>query len=228
MNSEPSVRSFLTMQGCGITTTATGHFFRLVWSPICAVLVMLTISACGDDKDYPVSAGRWRNHASGGMYVGTRPVVSPDGFSIVYSTPATGHGDIYLFDRRNGKNLRLTSDPEYDGYAFFSNAGKIVFIREKDGIGHIWVMNADGSRQKQLTDGLTDDGVPSSRGTACPSCTAASEAASVTSGPWTGMGAIKSSLRTEYGLMAYRVSRPMVHGSHSAAKRRCDRSLQKS
>ena len=108
-----------------------------------------------------MSAGRWRNHASGGMYVGTRPVVSPDGFSIVYSTPATGHGDIYLFDRRNGKNLRLTSDPEYDGYAFFSNAGKIVFIREKDGIGHIWVMNADGSRQKQLTDGLTDDGVPS-------------------------------------------------------------------
>jgi len=64
---------------------------------------------------------------------------------------------LYRYDRRTGKNVRLTFDPEYEGYAVHSPDGKILFIREKNRIGHLWVMDADGSHQRQLTDGPTDD-----------------------------------------------------------------------
>jgi Tol biopolymer transport system component len=129
--------------------------------PLCTVVFVIVVPACGVDGDRPVSSGRWKNYASGGMYVGTNPTVSPDGFSIVYSTPVTGHGDLYLFDRRRRTNVRLTADPEYDGFPVFSQDGRILFVREKNDVGHIWAMSADGTRQRQLSDGPNDDNSPS-------------------------------------------------------------------
>ena len=90
--------------------------------------------------------------------MGTRPSVSPDGLSVVYSTPMTGHGDIYRFDRKTGKNVRLTTNPEFDGYPLFSRDGKhVVFERETGGIAHLWIIGADGRDQRPLTDGPTFD-----------------------------------------------------------------------
>ncbi len=103
-------------------------------------------------------SSRWDIYAGGGSYLGSHPSVSPDGLSIVYSTPATGHGDIYRFDRTTGKNVRLTTDPEYDGYPLYSRDGKhIIFEHETNGISHLHVMDADGKGQKPLTDGPTFD-----------------------------------------------------------------------
>jgi Tol biopolymer transport system component len=103
-------------------------------------------------------SSRWDIYAGGGEYVGTHPSVSPDGLSVVYSTPATGHGDIYRFDRTTGKNIRLTTDPDYDGYPLFFRDGKhILFEHETNGIAHLYVMDADGNGQKPLTDGPTFD-----------------------------------------------------------------------
>jgi Tol biopolymer transport system component len=101
---------------------------------------------------------RWGTYTGGGEYVGTHPSVSPDGLSVVYSTPATGHGDIYRFDRTTGMNIRLTTDPDYDGYPLFSGDGKhILFEHETNGISHLYVMDADGDGQRPLTDGPTFD-----------------------------------------------------------------------
>jgi dipeptidyl aminopeptidase/acylaminoacyl peptidase len=101
---------------------------------------------------------RWDIYAGGGSYLGTQPSVCPDGLSVFYSAPATGHGDIYRFDRSTGKNVRLTTYPEYDGYPLVSKDGKhIIFERETNGIGHLYVMDADGKDQRPLTDGPTFD-----------------------------------------------------------------------
>ena len=102
---------------------------------------------------------RWDIYAGGGSYMGTHPSVSPDGLSVVYSTPATGHGDIYRFDRTTGKNVQLTTCPEYDGYPLISRDGKhIIFeARETNGISHLYVMDLDGKNQRPLTDGPTFD-----------------------------------------------------------------------
>src|SRR5262249_8408851 len=101
---------------------------------------------------------RWDIYAGGGEYLGTHPSVSPDGLSAVSSTPAPGHGDIYPLDRTAGRSIRLTTDPEYDGYPLFSRDGKqILFEHETNCISHLYVMDADGKGQKPLTDGPTFD-----------------------------------------------------------------------
>ena len=87
---------------------------------------------------------------------GVRLSVSPDGLSVVYSTPVTGDGDSYRFDRTTGKNVRLTDDRDYDGYPIFSGDGKFVlFEHETNGISHLYIMDADGRNKRPLTGGST-------------------------------------------------------------------------
>jgi Tol biopolymer transport system component len=132
------------------------HCFDSWWG-IWFVHIFLFASGWQPMQEIPVSAGRWDRHASGGSYFGTQPSFSPDATSVVYSSPATGHGDIYRFDRIAGRNVRLTLDPEYDGCPVYSPDGRIVFIREKNRVGHLWVIDADGSGQTQLTKAPADD-----------------------------------------------------------------------
>lgn len=98
--------------------------------------------------------------------------LSPDGSRIVFTSTKDGDLDIYTM-RTDGSDLRrLTSTPGYDGGAFFSPDGsKIVYrahhptdsasladYRQLLARGlvrpsrmEIWVMNADGSEQRQVT-----------------------------------------------------------------------------
>src|SRR5579871_5578362 len=87
--------------------------------------------------------------------------VSPDGRTIVYDSPKTGHGDLYLV-KSDGSNIRrLTSDLEYEGTPAFSPDGaQIAFAREDHYCGHIWIMNTDGSGQRQITHGSDYDSDP--------------------------------------------------------------------
>jgi Tol biopolymer transport system component len=88
--------------------------------------------------------------------------MSPDGSLIVYSSPATGHGDIYRINADGSNRTRLTSDPAYDGSPMFSFDGaRICFMREDQGYGHIWIMDSDGKNQKQLTRARESDEDPS-------------------------------------------------------------------
>jgi TolB protein len=89
------------------------------------------------------------------------PSVSPDGKHVIYSSPSTGHGDIYRVDIDGSGTIRLTDHPDYDGDARYSADGKLIcFIREDRGLGKIWVMNADGTGQRQLTNGDYYDSRP--------------------------------------------------------------------
>jgi Tol biopolymer transport system component len=126
------------------------------------VVVFIAVSDHGRGQPGPLWIGAWQCYEGGGEYQGTNPAFSHNGASVIYSTPATGHGDIYRYDRATKKNVRLTSDPEYDGSPSPSKDGKqIFFIREKENVGHFWVMDVDGSHQRQLTDGPRYDVVAS-------------------------------------------------------------------
>ena len=75
---------------------------------------------------------RWDIHAGGGTYLGSHPSVSPDGLSIVYSTPATGHGDIYRFDRTTGKHVRLTTGPRVRWLSPLLEGRQAHYLRARD------------------------------------------------------------------------------------------------
>jgi len=106
--------------------------------------------------------GRWEHYRSGGSFIGGSPSMSPDGSTIVYASPRSGHGDIYRVNRDGSNTLRLTANPDCEADPRYSPDGsKIVFVREEDNVGHVWIMNADGSGQQQLTNDPGDDNTPS-------------------------------------------------------------------
>ena len=98
--------------------------------------------------------------------------LSPDGRTIVFTSVRDGDLDIYTMDL-DGRNVRrLTDTPGYDGGPFFSPDGSMIVYRARHPEGEeladfqrlldqdlvrpgqleVWVMNADGSGQRAVTD----------------------------------------------------------------------------
>jgi TolB protein len=111
-----------------------------------------------------------RRLTSYGVYT-AEGTLSPDGQTIVFTSLKDGDLDIYTM-RVDGTNVRrLTSQPGYDGGPFFSPDGKKIVYRAwhpsdtaltnyqdllkqrlvRPNRMEIWVMNADGSDQRQIT-----------------------------------------------------------------------------
>lgn len=99
------------------------------------------------------------------------PTVGPDG-RIVFTSEREGDIDVYTMNPDGSDVKRLTSTPGYDGGPFFSHDGSMVCYRANHPEGadldkfkellasdrvqptqmDIWVMNSDGSNQRQVTD----------------------------------------------------------------------------
>jgi Tol biopolymer transport system component len=78
--------------------------------------------------------------------------------SVVFSSPRSGHGDLY----RIGPDglSRLTRQDEFEGWPHHAPAGqKILYSRESGGWRHVWAMDLDGGNQTQLTTGRVLDQV---------------------------------------------------------------------
>jgi Tol biopolymer transport system component len=95
----------------------------------------------------------------------SRPNFSPDGSRIVFRTDRDGNGEIYVMnaDAVGTGETRLTFDPALDGEPAFSPDGQRIAFRSHrvNDKADIYVMNADGSEQTNLTIGQTfPDGEP--------------------------------------------------------------------
>jgi len=100
--------------------------------------------------------------------------LSPDGRTIVFTSLRDGDLDIYTMRTDGSRLRRLTNQLGYDGGPFFSHDGKSIVYRANHPADstpeaadyrrllaqnlvrpshmEIWVMNADGSNQHQVTD----------------------------------------------------------------------------
>jgi Tol biopolymer transport system component len=105
-----------------------------------------------------------------GIYT-AEATLSPDGRTLVFTSLKDGDLDLYSMNVDGSNIRRLTSTPGYDGGAFFSPDGRQIVYRSWHPAGEdlrayqdllrqglvrpnrmeIWVMNADGSNQRQIT-----------------------------------------------------------------------------
>ena len=102
---------------------------------------------------------------------GEYPAWSPDGSRIAFASARDGNYEIYVMNADGSGQTRLTNNPAYDMAPAWSPDGtRIVYDTQRDhyppkevGIGpefEIHVMNADGSRDTQLTNNNQEDRFP--------------------------------------------------------------------
>jgi TolB protein len=108
----------------------------------------------------------------------TLPDWSPDGSRILFLSDRDGDWDLYTIQPDGTQLKRLTTSPGNDAHARWSPDGKwIAFASARGGFkdempvgegggqpaGDIYVMRADGSDVRQLTDDSYEDGTPTFR-----------------------------------------------------------------
>jgi imidazolonepropionase-like amidohydrolase/Tol biopolymer transport system component len=75
--------------------------------------------------------------------------VSPDGRTLIFDML----GDLYTVPIEGGEATALTDDVAWNFQARFSPDGRqIAFISDRDGADNLWVMNADGSEPRALSE----------------------------------------------------------------------------
>jgi hypothetical protein len=78
---------------------------------------------------------------------------SPDGHRIAYAAPAAGGSQIWVVDVNTGVSKQLTSERLVNAEPSWSPDGASIVFRSQGNTAtcDLWVMNADGSNQRALT-----------------------------------------------------------------------------
>jgi TolB protein len=92
------------------------------------------------------------------------PDYSPDASKIAFSGTASTtdvNQNVYVINSDGTGFQQLTTDGNNQFPTFSPNGKKIAFTSDRTGVEQVWVMNADGSNQTQLShSGVKEDQVP--------------------------------------------------------------------
>jgi Tol biopolymer transport system component len=117
----------------------------------CSVVLLI---GCNSGED------SWRHYAGGGVFPTDSPDLWGDTNSVVYASPESGHGDIYLCDASLHKTRQLTNDSSFESSpCFLGSAERILFVREKDGRRHVRMLDTDSSSDTAVTSGNVIDDI---------------------------------------------------------------------
>ena len=94
---------------------------------------------------------------SGGTNEGGGGVaLTPDG-KIIYTLVGSGTSDLLMVNADGSNPTSLTANAGQNALPAVSQDGRyIVFVSNRTGATHVWMMQSDGSNLKQITNGLTE------------------------------------------------------------------------
>ena len=130
---------------------------------VVALLVVLPVALCATGilsllASLPFGEDRWAHYKVGGMFASDSPSLSDDKATVVFSSPATGQGDIYLANVRMGAAQRLTNSDSFEASPrFVPGRRAILFEREQPPYCHIWLLDLQTRQETQLTKGNVSD-----------------------------------------------------------------------
>lgn len=96
-------------------------------------------------------------------FQGEYPATMPDGRLVVKGCTPTGDCGIFVMGPRGGGEVKIADDPSDTAPAPSPDGSKIAFMSNARGGANnweIWLMNADGSNPKRLTENNNNDGLP--------------------------------------------------------------------
>ena len=113
--------------------------------------------------------GKNRHRLTNNRHGDWSPSWSPDGKRIAFTSERDGNDEIYVMDADGGNQQNLTNHPGRDSVPSWSPDGKrIAFVSDRDGhvidgrpTDEIYVMDADGGNQQNLTNNPDEDWTPS-------------------------------------------------------------------
>jgi Tol biopolymer transport system component len=153
-----NTRLYLKNLGTGDTNplTATGKYSAPKWSPDGKHILYLTWS---EENSYDVymmkKDGMNKKAIIASPASETSVEWSPDGEKIVFVSREVGHSEIYVMDLETENIEKLTTSDEFSAMPAWSFDGtRIAYQSSEGGAGRsqIFVMNADGTNKKQLTE----------------------------------------------------------------------------
>jgi Tol biopolymer transport system component len=109
-----------------------------------------TVPAAHDHNALPMQPERWARFTTDeGTWISLD--VSPDGETIVFDLL----GDLYTMPSTGGRATRLTHGTAHDMQPRFSPDGRrIVFVSDRSGDENLYLINADGTGLRPLTEGV--------------------------------------------------------------------------
>jgi Tol biopolymer transport system component len=124
------------------------------WSPR-SLEIAFASNRAGTYDIWVVGFGRTVRRITGSSADDLEPAWSPDGHTLAFTRRKRGslNYDIYTLDLQAGLLRRLTSDSAEDSEPTWSPDGtQIAFVSDRDGDYDVYVMNEDGSDEKNLSD----------------------------------------------------------------------------
>jgi Tol biopolymer transport system component len=154
-----------------LTTTTGAEDSEPAWSPDGAQILFSRIEFTSNTE---LRSDLWLMNADGGdqhivVADGFAGKWSPDGKRIIYASNKTGNYEIYTSNTDGTNEKRLTDTSADEAYPVWSPDGKQIVFSASTGVWNtpesvrtfeIYVMNADGSGRRQLTDNTAADGNP--------------------------------------------------------------------
>jgi TolB protein len=129
------------------------------WSPDGTMLAFTSFQKGNDFDVFIVNAdGTGLRPVVQSPLVEYRPQWSPDGTRLAFErgpirNTDPGTSDIFVFDLAGGGTVPLVTSPGSDwGVAWSPDGGRLAFTSDQGGDQGVYVVNADGSGERQLTD----------------------------------------------------------------------------